>query len=43
MLLEKGANVDSRDSEGRTPHSLAAGRGHDGVVRMLRNKTTGSG
>jgi ankyrin repeat protein len=35
LLVEKGADVDSKDSSGRTPLSWAAGQGHEAVVRLL--------
>ena len=39
QLLEKGADVDSKDSwYGRTPLSWAAERGHEAVVRLLLEK-----
>jgi len=34
-LLEKGADVDSKDSCGRTPLSWAAENGHEVVVKLL--------
>lgn len=35
LLLESGANVDSRNSDGATPLYGAAQNGHVGVVRLL--------
>lgn len=35
LLLEYGANVDSRRLNGFTPLMLAAGRGHVEIVRLL--------
>jgi ankyrin repeat protein len=35
LLLERGANAESKDYEGRTPLSWAALRGHEGVVKPL--------
>ncbi|CAK7207629.1 hypothetical protein SEUCBS139899_010440 [Sporothrix eucalyptigena] len=35
LLLEKGANVESKDSNGRTPLARAAWQGHEAVVRLL--------
>jgi ankyrin repeat protein len=35
LLLEKGAELESKDTSGRTPLSLAAGRGHEAVVQLL--------
>ena len=39
LLLEKGANVDSKDSKyGRTPLLWAAKNGHEAVVKLLLEK-----
>jgi len=35
LLLEKGADVDSKASDGQTPLSLAAANGHEDVVKLL--------
>jgi ankyrin repeat protein len=35
LLLEKGADVESRDNEGRTPLGWAAEKGHEVVVKLL--------
>ncbi|KAJ6789033.1 hypothetical protein PWT90_07832 [Aphanocladium album] len=35
MLLEKGANVDARDSDGRTPLSHIVETGHEAIVKIL--------
>ncbi|KFZ04624.1 hypothetical protein V501_09121, partial [Pseudogymnoascus sp. VKM F-4519 (FW-2642)] len=35
QLLEKGAEVDTKDSDGQTPLSWAAGKGHEVVVQLL--------
>jgi ankyrin repeat protein len=37
LLLEKGAEPDSKDMFGRTPLSLAAERGHRTVVQLLKS------
>ncbi|KAK3299914.1 ankyrin repeat-containing domain protein [Chaetomium fimeti] len=34
-LLEGGAEVDSKDSSGRTPLSLAAEHGYEAVAKLL--------
>jgi ankyrin repeat protein len=34
-LVEAGANVNLADREGRTPRTLARGRGYEGMVRLL--------
>lgn len=34
-LVEAGANVNLADREGRTPRTLAQGRGYEGMVRLL--------
>jgi ankyrin repeat protein len=38
LLLEKGADVDSKDMGGRTPLSWAARNGHEAVVTLLLEK-----
>jgi ankyrin repeat protein len=35
VLLEKGAELDSKDTRGQTPLSRAAGEGHKAVVQLL--------
>ncbi|KAL2820650.1 hypothetical protein BJX63DRAFT_418288 [Aspergillus granulosus] len=35
LLLDRGANLDSTDSSGRTPLSYAAQNGHEAIVRLL--------
>src|SRR5262249_17959781 len=37
-LLEKGANVNEKDSDGRTPLLLASANGHYPVVKLLLDK-----
>jgi ankyrin repeat protein len=37
MLVRKGALVDPRDADGRTPLDLAESQGHDRVASLLRN------
>jgi ankyrin repeat protein len=36
LLLEKGAEPDSKDSDGQTPLSWATSRRHEAVVRLLK-------
>jgi ankyrin repeat protein len=36
LLLEHGADVEAKDNDGETALQLAAGRGHDEVVKLLR-------
>ena len=38
LLLEKGAELDSKDGSGRTPLWWAAVRGHEAVMRLLLEK-----
>ena len=38
LLVEKGAELDSKDRDGRTPLSHAAGNGHKAVVKLLVEK-----
>jgi serine/threonine-protein phosphatase 6 regulatory ankyrin repeat subunit A len=38
LLLEKAVDVDSKDSEGRTPLWWAARNGHEAVVQLLKSK-----
>jgi ankyrin repeat domain-containing protein 50 len=38
LLLEKGAELESKDSNGRTPLSWAAEKGHEAVVKLLLEK-----
>ena len=40
LLLEKGANLESKDQNGWTPLSLAAEKGHEAVVKLLLEKDT---
>jgi len=35
LLLDAGADVDSKDEDGHTPFSLAKSRGHKGVMELL--------
>lgn len=42
LLLENGANRDSRDNVGRTPLSLAAEKGYTTIVTLLLEKGTDS-
>jgi ankyrin repeat protein len=35
LLLEKGAELESKDGQGQTPLSLAAKNGHKAVVKLL--------
>ena len=40
LLLEKGADVESKDTEyGRTPLWWAARNGHEAVVKLLKPRT----
>jgi ankyrin repeat protein len=39
LLVEKGAELESRDSDGsQTPLSWAAGKSHEAVVKLLLEK-----
>jgi ankyrin repeat protein len=38
LLLEKGAELETKDSSGQTPLSWAAGSGHEAVVKLLLEK-----
>ncbi|KAK3366315.1 ankyrin repeat-containing domain protein, partial [Lasiosphaeria ovina] len=38
LLLEKGADIEAVDSDGRTPLYIAAERGHEAVVKLLLEK-----
>ncbi len=40
LLVEQGAQVDSKDIQGRTPLFLAATNGHEAVVRLLLEQGT---
>jgi len=42
LLLEKGAELDSKDGDERTPLSWAAESGHKAVVRLLAPLTPNS-
>jgi ankyrin repeat protein len=35
LLLEKAADVDFKDDDGRTPLSWAARNGHEAVVKLI--------
>ena len=39
LLLEKGAEPNSKDKYGRTPLYLAAENGHEAVVKLLTSIT----
>ena len=43
MLPAKAADIDSKDSHGRTPLSWAARNGHEAVVKLLLEKATDVG
>ena len=38
LLLEKGADLESKDDYGQTPLSWAAENGHEAVVKLLLEK-----
>jgi ankyrin repeat protein len=38
LLLEKGAELESKDKYGRTPLSYVAWNGHEAVVKLLLEK-----
>ena len=38
LLLEKGAELETKDKYGQTPLSWAAGNGHEAVVKLLLEK-----
>lgn len=38
LLIEKGVNIESKNWIGQTPLSLAAGNGHENVVKILLEK-----
>ena len=38
LLLEKGAELESKDKYGKTPLSLAAEMGHEAVVMLVLEK-----
>ena len=38
LLLEKGAELESKDDGGRRPLSWAADRGHEAVAKLLLEK-----
>jgi ankyrin repeat protein len=38
QLLDKGANLESKDKYGRTPLLWAAEKGHEAVVKQLLDK-----
>ncbi len=40
LLLEKGAELESKDKRGWTPLSWAAKKGHEAVVKLLLEKGT---
>ena len=39
LLLDRGAELESQDSYGRTALSWAAGNGHETVVKLLSSIT----
>jgi ankyrin repeat protein len=39
LLLEKGAELESKDGQGRTPLSWAAEKGHEAMVKLLTSIT----
>jgi ankyrin repeat protein len=38
LLLEKGAKLETKANDGRTPLLLAAGKGREAVVKLLLEK-----
>ncbi|KFY83553.1 hypothetical protein V498_07984, partial [Pseudogymnoascus sp. VKM F-4517 (FW-2822)] len=38
LLLEKGAKLESKDKDGRTPLSYAVEKGHEAIVKLLLEK-----
>ena len=36
LLLEHGASLQAKDKQGRTPFSIAAGAGNEGVLTELK-------
>jgi ankyrin repeat protein len=38
LLLEKGAELETKDNYGQTPLSCAAEKGHEAVVKLLQEK-----
>lgn len=40
LLLEKGANLESKSYSGRTPLSWAAEKGHNAVMKLILEKDT---
>ena len=38
LLLEKGAELETKDNDGWTPLSWAAEKGHEAVVKLLLEK-----
>jgi ankyrin repeat protein len=38
LLLEEGAELETKDNYGQTPLSLAAGNGYEAVVKLLLEK-----
>ena len=38
LLLEKGADPNARNGEGKTPSTFAREKGHDSVVELLRKR-----
>jgi ankyrin repeat protein len=38
LLVEKGAELESKSSSGRTPLSWASEKGHEAVVKLLVEK-----
>ncbi|RYP77373.1 hypothetical protein DL771_001168 [Monosporascus sp. 5C6A] len=38
LLLDKGANIEAKDNDGRTPLSWAVEKGHEAVIKLLLDK-----